>query len=183
MRSTRIAFAALICALFAATGVLADGGRLTLGADCGVYYPVFAHNRQDTFTTSAAPIYGGHVAYGVSDHTEIRAGGLYTIQEVEIDDGEKVTMSLQDILLGVRWSILTGSIRPLAYLGASYYIINLEQPLQDESDFGIHVGTGMEFVLTKNLRLGVNGFGEYVLPHRFKSAFGLSALAFVNLTF
>ena len=182
MRFARLAWFVALFVLACATVAMADGGRLTLGVDGGLYTPAFVHNRQDRFDTHAAGCYGGHLLYGVSDHTEIRVGGLVTRQDVEIDGGRSVDMVLQDIMLGVRWSVLTGPIRPLITLGGNYAIIKLDQPLQDESDFGMHAGLGMEFVLTRNLRLGVSAHGEYFLPIRFRRAWGLASLAFINIT-
>lgn len=174
----------IICFIFILTApAMAEGGRFTVGGDVGAIYPIFNHNDTDKFEVDPALCYGTHIAYGVSDHASLKAGWLFAIQDVRIDGDEDITMMIQDIQLGGQWIIFTGSIRPMVFMGMSYYIINLEEPLKDDSNFGLHGGVGMEFFVTKRLSLGVLENTEYVFLNEFEYALSLSGLAFVNFTF
>jgi hypothetical protein len=174
----------IVIAVFACPSfVFGDAGRLTIGAETGVYYPWFEYDGVDTFDGEISWSYGSHVSYGVSEHANIQAGWIFTIQDIDIGEDDTVTMIYQDVMLGVRWAILTGWIRPTVSLGGSFNIINLEEPLKDLTAFGPHIGAGMEFVATKNLSLGLIGYGEYMFGQKLVRAFGVHGLFFFNFTF
>jgi Outer membrane protein beta-barrel domain len=174
----------IACLLAISTGsALAEGGQLSLGGSAGICTPLFDHNKVDRFDVKPAGCYGGTIAYGVSEHTSLVAGWLYSIHNVRIDEGERRNMVLQDVTLGGRWAILTGQVRPLVMLGFSYMRINLDQPLDDETGLGAYGGIGMEFVITEHLRLGISQSAEYAWAPNFEKVVGLATLGFFNFVF
>lgn len=183
MRSVPAALLLFLIAVSLPVGVFADGGRVTIGAETGAFFPFFTYAENDGFEALPSWIYGMHVSYGVSDRANIQAGWMYTMGRAKADDDEEIKMAIQNIQVLSKWNLLTGQYRPFVSFGLSYYIINIDAPWEDDSSIGPSLGAGMEFVFTKNLSAGLYGGAEYIFAGKFDSVIGVSTLAFLNFTF
>ncbi len=159
----------------------ADGGHVSLGIDTGAFHPIIEADEELKSTVSW--LYGLHVSYGISEHANIQAGWSYTRGPLELEDGQVIGMGISNILIVSKWYILTGVYRPLVFGGISYYTMNFELPLEDETAIGPHLGGGMEFAITRFLGLGMAATGEYLFTNKLDWVIGVSGITFINFTF
>ena len=145
------------------------GGRVSIAADIGVIFPHLSHPEARHFNTEADLVFGGHFDYGISDHAGLQFGLLRSDQEVETAASQTNTMTIQELYALFRWNLWVASLQPFFTLGLNYSLINLDPPLEDESDPGFVVGVGLDAILTDNISLGVTGRYNYLFTQGFDS--------------
>lgn len=184
MYARRVTILLLIVLLLCAAPALAQrGGRVSVGADVGIQKPYMSHPAPQRFLTKADLVFGGHIDYGISDHAGIQFGLLRSDQEVEVRDEKTNTMTIQELYAHFRWNLLLGYIEPYALFGASYYLINLDPPLENENDPGLTVGLGVTAILSDNIALGLCSRFSYIFAQDFDSARVVQGLATVTFSF
>lgn len=193
MKQVIFALSIFCCVLVFCGNVFAEGGKISLGMDAGVFHPIIDAGEKATFETGLSLCYGLYLAYGVSDHANIQVQWIYTNQRMMIDDW-KMNMQLSNLLIVSKWYILTGTFRPLVSAGISFYDIEFDavnnfavfyfdSPVQDDSAIGPHLGLGVELAINKHVGCGISANVEYIFTHALNSVIGLSGLLFFNFTF
>ncbi len=184
MNVRRVILLLLIVLLLSAAPALAQrGGRVSLGADVGMQKPYMSHPQPQYFRTKLDLVFGGHIDYGISDRAGVQFGLLRSDQEVEVRDDKTNTMTMQELYFQFRWNLLTGYIEPYALLGAQYYLINLDPPLEDENDPGVMAGLGVTAILSDNIALGLCSRFSYIFVQDLDSARVVQGLATVTFSF
>ena len=180
----RVMILLVILLLLSAAPVLAQwGGRVSVGADVGIQKPYMSHPVPQYFRTKTDLVFGGHIDYGISDHAGIQFGLLRSDQEVEVRDEKTNTMTMQDLYVHFRWNLMLGYLEPYALFGVSYYLINLDPPLEDENDPGVTAGLGVTAILSDNIALGLCSRFSYIFVQDLDSARVVQGLATVTFSF
>ncbi len=174
---------ALILLLVAAPAWAQRGGRVSIVGNAGVLFPIMHHPTTQKFDASPALVSGALLNYGVSDFLGIQFGLLVNEQRVETGEDEHNTMTTQELVMQLRWNILTGSWQPYLSAGVDYYIISLDPPLNDESDPGLLAAAGLEMIFTDHISFGFVGRYSYIFVEHFDSGEMLSGLATLAFTF
>ncbi|NLH49813.1 MAG: porin family protein [Myxococcales bacterium] len=159
------------------------GGRVSILGNVGALWPQMEHQRTSRFDTPTALLTGALLNYGITDHAGIQFGLLSSEMRVRTDRNHDNTMTAQEIVTCFRWNVLTDLIQPYMLLGANYYIISLDPPLEDESDPGLIGGIGLEAVLTDHVSFGAVGRYSYLFADHFDSATMFSGLFTLAFTF
>jgi opacity protein-like surface antigen len=161
------------------------GGRVSLVALGGVLYPIMHHPSTDRFETRPALTGGAMINYGINDYLGVDFGLLLSEQRVITgdNDDDKNTMTTQELLLQLRWNVLTGPWRPFLQAGVNYNVISLDPPLNDESDAGITMGAGVELIFTDHISFGLVGRYSNIFVEHFDSAEMVSGLATAAFSF
>jgi len=184
MRSAlRFALAVVVLLAFAAPAAAQRSGRVDVAADVGMIWLRFDRSDVERFHTEPDLIYGGHFAYGVSDHVGLQVGMLHTQQDVDVGGREPNTMVIEEFYGLFNWNMLFGVFQPYVSLGFGYYLINVDPPLKDESDAGFILGVGLDALLTDHISLGLVGRYSYIFARDFDFARMIDALATVAFAF
>jgi opacity protein-like surface antigen len=182
MRKTRLVFPLVVVLLLAAAPAWAQrAGRVSVAADVGVIWPRFDRPDVARFHTVPDLIYGGHFAYGVSDHVGLQFGLTRCQQNVDVGGHEPNAMVIQEFYGLFNWNIPLGVLQPYVLLGLGYYMIGLDPPLADENDFGLIFGVGVDALLTDSISFGVVARYDYLFAHEFdyaRTVIGLANVAF-----
>lgn len=182
-QKTCFAFVLAALVLLAANASAQRGGRVSLGLDAGMLFPYMNHPEANQFNSEPDFVFGGHFDYGVSDHAGIQFGLLRSDQEVETSGKQTNTMTIQNLYTLFRWNFFLGRFQPYMLLGADYYLINLDPPLEDENDPGVTTGLGLDAILTDNISLGVSGRFSYIFTRDLDSARMVNCLATLTFSF
>ncbi|MDP8224191.1 MAG: outer membrane beta-barrel protein [Candidatus Lernaella stagnicola] len=159
------------------------GGRVSIVGNAGVVWPIMHHPSTERFDTHAALLSGALLNYGISDWLGLQVGLLLSEQRVETDRDENNTMTTQELVMQLRWNVLTGLWQPYLTAGANYYVVSLDPPLDDESDPGMVFGAGVELIFTDHISFGLTGRYGYIFMEHFDSGEMVSGLATLAFTF
>ncbi len=181
---TLIALPVLLLLLLAVAPADAQrDGRVSVGADVGVLWPRFDRSDVEKFHTEAGLLYGGHIAYGFTEHVGMQLGLTRSMQAVDVGGHELNNMVIQELYALINWNFPLGVFQPFVGLGGGYYLITLDPPLPDENNAGMILSAGTDALVTDNISVGLSVRYSYIFAHEFDFARGIAGLATVAFAF